>query len=153
MLKCAVQWTPLDSNWTVSYIHRNIEVSSPVDSTRLQVDCVIYIHRDVEVYSPVDSTRLQVDCLIYIHIEVSSPLDSRWTVSYIFTEMLKCAVHWTPLDSNWTVSYIFIEMLKCAVHWTVSCIFTLLDIFNQNGLHKAIACLNILNWTLKNWVI
>jgi len=65
MLKCAVHWTALDSRWTVSYIHRDIEVSSPVDSTGLRMDCVIYTHRDVEVCSPLDSTGLQVDCVIY----------------------------------------------------------------------------------------
>jgi len=37
---------------------------------------------------------------------------------HIFIGILKCPVHWTPLDSRWTVSYILIEMLKCAVHWT-----------------------------------
>src|SRR6266571_5172067 len=130
MLKCTVHWTPPDSNWIVSYIFilrcpvhwtpldstglricelkSRDRLSSSLDSTGLQVDCVIYIYRDVEVCSPLDSTGLQLDCVIYIYrdIKVCSPLDCIMyihTVRYIQPEWITQSYsmfEYTQLDSE-----------------------------------------------------
>src|SRR6266542_1497820 len=130
MLKCTVHWTPPDSNWIVSYIFMlrcpvhwtpldstglricelksRDRLSSSLDSTGLQVDCVIYIYRDVEVCSPLDSTGLQLDCVIYIYrdVKVCSPLDCIMyihTVRYIQPEWITQSYsmfEYTQLDSE-----------------------------------------------------
>src|SRR6266571_3595410 len=107
MLKCTVHWTPPDSNWIVSYIFilrcpvhwtpldstglricelkSRDRLSSSLDSTGLQVDCVIYIYRDIEVCSP-------LDCIMYIH-----------TVRYIQPEWITQSYsmfEYTQLDSE-----------------------------------------------------
>src|SRR6266545_3547219 len=116
ILRCPVHWIPLDSRWTVSYIFIEMlkctvhwtpldstrlricelksrdRLSSLLDSTGLQVDCVIYIYRDVEVCSPLDSTGLQLDCVMYIH-----------TVRYIQPEWITQSYsmfEYTQLDSE-----------------------------------------------------
>ncbi len=132
ILRCPVHWTPLDSRWTVSYIFIEMlkctvhwtpldstglricelksrdRLSSSLDSTGLQVDCVIYIYRDVEVCSPLDSTGLQLDCVIYIYrdVKVCSPLDCIMyihTVRYIQPEWITQSYsmfEYTQLDSE-----------------------------------------------------
>ncbi len=101
--------TPLDfTGLRICELKSRDRLSSSLDSTGLQVDCVIYIYRDVEVCSPLDSTGLQLDCVIYIYrdVKVCSPLDCIMyihTVRYIQPEWITQSYsmfEYTQLDSE-----------------------------------------------------